>query len=84
MGFICQVSDAVIRVLSPGIGRKLIPLKYHVNAAKTLWVQVSGRLNGARHQVVLERSLMRAELRSLRGELVFTGRRYRGQETFFN
>jgi hypothetical protein len=84
MGFICQVSDAVIRVLSPAIGRKLIPLKYHVNAAKTLQVQVSGRLNGAWHQVVLERSLRRAELRSLRGELVFTGRRYRGQETFFN
>jgi hypothetical protein len=35
MGFICQVSDAVIGVLSLGSDRKLIPLEYHVNAAKT-------------------------------------------------
>ncbi len=40
IGFICEVSDAVIGVLSPGNGRKLIPLKYHVNAAKTVRVPV--------------------------------------------
>jgi hypothetical protein len=84
MGFIYEVSDAVIGVLSPGIGRKLIPLKYHVNAAKTVQVPVSGHLNGAGYQVVLERSVSSAEVRSPLGELVFTGTRWRGREIFFN
>jgi hypothetical protein len=56
MGFICQVSDAVIGVLSLGSDRKLIPLEYHVNAAKNLDLLVYGRIYAAWRQVVLERS----------------------------
>jgi hypothetical protein len=58
MGFIVSVSDAVIGVLSPGSDRKLIPLKYHVNAAKTVQTSVCGRFNSAPDQVVLERSFL--------------------------
>jgi hypothetical protein len=64
MAFICQVSDAVIGVLSPGIGRKVIPLKYHVNAAERVKTMVLGPFSEVWYQVVLERSLLRAERRS--------------------
>jgi hypothetical protein len=47
MWFICGVSDAVIGVLALGMGRKLIPLKYHVNAAKTVRIHDLGRDIGA-------------------------------------